>query len=265
VPLTARAKPRVERVVHYVQHNFFAGETFMDLGDVRRRARQWCTETAGRRVHGTTQCRPLEAFVAGEQALLLALATEAFDIPVWSSPKVHRDFHVEVARAIYSAPHHLRGYRVRARRDSKQVKLFFRGELVRVHGVKAPGQRSTNPEDMPSGTEVYATRDLDQLRSMAANEGASIGTYAQVLLDHPMPWTKMRQVYRLLGLVKKWGAERVELACAKALEAETVDVNLVSRILERAKEAAESDVVAETNVVQGRFARDAAEFKVVGR
>jgi hypothetical protein len=75
----------------------------------------------------------------------------------------------------------------------------------------------------------------------------------------------MRQVYRLLGLVKKWGAERVEQACAKALEAEAVDVNLVSRMLERAKEAAEADSVAETNVVQGRFARDAAEFKVVGR
>jgi len=36
---------------------------------------------------------------------------------------------------------------------------------------------------------------------------------------HPaaMPWTKMRQVYGLLGLVNKWGAERVEAACASAL------------------------------------------------
>ena len=30
----------------------------------------------------------------------------------------------------------------------------------------------------------------------------------------------MRQVYRLLGLVKKWGAERVDAACARALDAE---------------------------------------------
>ncbi len=36
-------------------------------------------------------------------------------------------------------------------------------------------------------------------------------------------------------------------------------------MLERVKEAAESDSVTETDVVQGRFARDAAEFKVVGR
>jgi transposase len=262
---TPTDKPRVERVVGYVRQNFFVGETFMDLLDVRRRAEQWCTDTAGHRVHGTTQCRPLEAFVAGERSLLLAVPTDAFDVPVWSSPKVHRDFHVEVARAIYSAPFHLRGHRVRARRDAKLVKLFFRGELVRVHQLKAPGQRSTNPEDMPEGTEVYATRDLDQLRRMAAEHGAAIGIYATILLDTPLPWTKMRQVYRLLGLVKKWGAERVEQACARALEAETVDVGLVGRMLERAKEATEPDSVTATNVVEGRFARDADEFKVVGR
>ena len=38
----------------------------------------------------------------------------------------------------------------------------------------------------------------------------------------------MRQVYRLLGLVKKWGSDRVERACQRALDAEAVDVNLIS-------------------------------------
>ena len=47
----------------------------------------------------------------------------------------------------------------------------------------------------------------------------------------------MRQAYRLLGLVKKWGPEKVELACARALEAEAVNVNLIARMIERATEA----------------------------
>ncbi len=41
----------------------------------------------------------------------------------------------------------------------------------------------------------------------------------------------MRQVYRPLGLVKKWGPGRVDQACHRALEAEAVDVNFVSRML----------------------------------
>jgi hypothetical protein len=70
----------------------------------------------------------------------------------------------------------------------------------------------------------------------------------------------MRQVYRLLGLVKKWGPARVELACRRALDAEAIDVNLVSRMLERTREDAAPDARPDPVVVQGRFARDPAEF-----
>ncbi|MDQ6928967.1 MAG: IS21 family transposase, partial [Actinomycetota bacterium] len=257
---TPTDKPRVERAVPYARNNFFAGETFVDLPDARTRAETWCTDTAGMRIHGTTQCRPLEEFRVQELPLLGSVPDAAFDVPKWSEPKVHRDFHVEVDKALYSAPHHLIGRRLKARRDSTTVKLYLGGELVKVHPRKPPGQRHTDPADMPSGTEIYATRDLDRLQRTAAEHGDAIGVYAVALLDNPLPWTKMRQVYRLLGLVKKWGATRVESACRHALDAEAVDVNLVSRMLERAREDAEPDARPELVVVAGRFARDPSEF-----
>ena len=257
---TPTDKPRVERTVPYVRNNFFVGETFVDLADVGARAETWCATTAGMRVHGTTQCRPAEAFRAEELSLLLALPCGPFDTPRWSEPKVHRDFHVEVDKALYSAPHRFIGRHVKARRDSTTVKLYFRGELVKVHPRKAPGQRSTDPADYPTGKEIYATRDLDRLRRMAADHGDAIGIYAAALLDNPLPWTKMRQVYRLLGLVKKWGAKRVEAACRRALDAEALDVNLVSRMLERGREDAGPDTRPDPVIVAGRFARDPSEF-----
>src|SRR6266508_265061 len=176
-------------------------------------------ENTAPRFHGSTQCRPLEAFRAEEQPLLGCLPGAPFDVPRWSEPQVARDFHVEIDKALYSAPHHLLGRHVRARRDLTSVKLYFRGELVKVHPRKAPGQRCTDPADYPTGKEIYATRDLDRLRRLAAGHGAAIGEYATALLDTPLPWTKMRQVYRLLGLVKKWGASRVDQACRRALDA----------------------------------------------
>ncbi len=259
---TPTDKPRVERTVQYVQQNFFAGETFVDLVDCRARAETWCTTTAGMRIHGTTQCRPIEAFRAEEQPLLVALASGAFDIPRWSDPKVHRDFHVQVDKAIYSVHHHLIGRTLRARLDSTTLKLYLRGELVKVHPRIAPGGRRTDPADMPTGTEIYATRDVDRLQQLARDGGEAIGRYAAALLDTPLPWTKMRQVYRLLGLVKKWGPDRVEEACQRALDAEAIDVNLVSRMIERAMESTEPDSRPDPDpvVVQGRFARDASEF-----
>lgn len=261
---TATDKPKVERTVPYVRRNFFAGEEFRDLADVRVRAETWCTATAGRRIHGTTQLRPIEVFRTEEQPLLLPLPGAPFDVPTWTKPKVHRDFHCEVDRALYSIPHRLVGQRLKARRDSTKVKFYFRGELVKLHPRKPPGQRSTDPTDLPSGKEIYATRDLERLKSMAATHGQAIGAYATAILDTPLPWTRMRQVYRLLGLVKKWGSARVEQACARALEAEAVNVNLVSRMLERARESTPADGAPTANVVQGRFARDPGEFAVRG-
>jgi hypothetical protein len=164
---------------------------------------------------------------------------------------------------LYTVPYTLVGKRLRARADSKTVKFYLDGQLVKVHPRKPRGEHSTDPADFPPGKEIYATRDLAALRRKAAEAGPAIGQYAAALLDHPLPWTRMRQVYRLLSLVKKWGAERVEAACANALEAEAVDVSLVSRMLERAKEKAAHDqdgTALPANVVQGRFSRDASEF-----
>jgi len=98
---TTLSKPRVERQVPHVRRRFFAGENFVDLTDAQRRAEQWCAQGAGMRIHGTTRCRPAEAFTANEQGLLLPAPIAFYDVPVFSHPKVHRDHPVEVLRAIW--------------------------------------------------------------------------------------------------------------------------------------------------------------------
>ncbi|MGI8684438.1 MAG: IS21/IS408/IS1162 family transposase, partial [Acidimicrobiales bacterium] len=261
---TPTDKPRVERCVPYVRRNFFAGEDFIDLADAQRRAEQWCATTAGLRVHGTTQLHPAEVFAVEEAPLLLAAPDGPYDLPTYPTPKVHRDRHIEVAKALYSVPGELIGIRVNVRADAKLIKIFHRGELIRVHPRVAPGKRQTDASDLPSDKTAYAMRDIDHLRRMAADEGAAVGSYADALLGGPLPWTKMRQVYRLLGLVKRWGAGRVDAACAKALEVETVNVGLIERMLERATEAAEAPPAPEAKILPGRFARDASEYAVGG-
>ena len=61
--MTTRDKPKVERVVQYVHAgNFFAGEHFDSLAAAQEAATAWCTKTAGMRIHGTINARPLEVF-----------------------------------------------------------------------------------------------------------------------------------------------------------------------------------------------------------
>ena len=255
-------KPRVERTVPFVRRSFFAGEDFIDLADAQRRAELWCATTAGLRVHGTTQCRPVEVFTAEEQPHLGPAPTEMYDLPIYVTPKVHRDHHIEVAKALYSVPGSLIGQRVEVRADRSLVRVLHHGQLVKIHPRQAPGRRSTDAEDLPAHKTAYAMRYLDRLRRMAASHGDAIGAYASALLEHPLPWTKMRQVYALLGLVKKWGAERVEAACRQALEAEAVNVGLIGRMLERGTEHTTIQPSLPGTVIAGRFARDPQHFAV---
>jgi transposase len=258
--LTAYDKPRVERTVPFVRNSFFAGETFLGLADAQPRAEEWCRVRAGLRIHGTTQCRPAEMFAVEEAPRLKPAPTDVYDLPIYAKPTVHRDHHIEVAKALYSVPGNLIGSEVDARADRNLVRVFHRGALVKVHVRQAPGGRITDPADLPEGKSVYALRDIAYLCRTAAEAGTAVGTYATILADTPLPWTKMRQIYALLGLVKRWGPERVNAACSRALEAEAVNVGLVSRMLERATEAVPIAPPTSTAVPAGRFARDTAHF-----
>jgi transposase len=256
-------KPRVERTVPFVRQSFFAGESFVDLADAQRRAETWCRERAGMRVHGTIQARPAEVFRVEEHPRLHPAPTAPYDVPIYTTAKVHRDHHIEVAKALYSIPGNLIGHRVEVRADRTLVRVFARGQLVKVHPRQASGRRITDPEDLPSEKTAYAMRDLDALRRLAAGHGPAVGAFAAALLDTPLPWTKMRQVYALLGLAKKWGSERVDTACASALEHEAINVGLIGRMLERATENTTTTAAQPPLpgvVVAARFARDAEHF-----
>jgi hypothetical protein len=257
-------KPRVERVVPFARNSMFAGETFVDIDHAQRRAEQWCRSRAGMRIHGTTQCRPAELFALEEQPRLLPAPTSAYDLPIYAVAKVHRDHHIEVAKALYSVPGNLIGARVQVRADRQLVRIFHRGQPVKVHPRAPAGGRVTDPVDLPADKTTYALRDIEHLKRMAAEHGDAIGAYAAAVLEHPLPWTKMRQVYALLGLVKRWGPERVEAACGRALEAEAISVPLVGRMIERATEADETVVARSGSHKPSRFARGPEHFATSG-
>lgn len=252
-------KPRVERIVQYVRGNFFAGEEFVDLADAQSRAQTWCTTTAGLRIHGTIQARPAEVFAEHEAGLLLSLP-EPYDVPIFASVKVHRDHHVEVGKALYSMPTAYIGQQAQARADSRLVKLFVRGQLVKVHPRQPAGGRSTDREDLPAHKTGYAMRDLDRLTKTAHSHGEAVGIYAERILDVDLPWTRMRQVYRLLGLARRYGDQPVNTACERALELDVVSVTKIASMLEKATENTPALQPKAAAAASARFARDPAEF-----
>jgi len=259
-------KPRVENQVPYVRESWFDGETFSSLEEARSHVADWCRNTAGTRIHGTTQKVPRDVFESEEKAAMLPAPAEAFDVPLWvDEAKVHPDHHIQVARALYSVPTVYLRKTVRVRADKKLVKIYFGTELIKVHPRKPPGGRSTDVNDYPVGKAAYALRSVDALLAKAKEKGAHVGTYAERILAGPLPWARMRQAYALLRLCDKYGSGRVEAVCQTALAFDVVDVTRITRMLKSAsKPEPQTSSRRGGNLVQlalPRFARPEEHFE----
>jgi hypothetical protein len=253
-------KPRVERAVQTVRDDCFAGERLQSLEDAAHRARRWALDEFGVRRHSTTHRLPLEHFESVERPQLLPAPTERYDIPLWCEPKVARDQHAQVARALYSLPDAYRGKHLRARADRTTVRFYSGVLLVKTHARVAPGQRSTDPTDFPPEKAAYALRDLDFLKRQAANHGVHVGHLAAILLDSPLPWTRMRRVYALLRLARKFGSARVNEACATALAFEMYDVRRLQRIIETGAKPPAPDSRSATVIPLARYLRPPSQY-----
>jgi hypothetical protein len=122
-----------------------------------------------------TRRRPAEAFAELEAPLLLPAPEVPCQVPAWSEAKVQRDFHVRAQSAFYSVPYGLIGQQVSVRADDALVKVYCRGQVVKVHSRQPAGGRSSDLADFPPGTDVYARRDVDRLARMAAARGEALG------------------------------------------------------------------------------------------
>jgi len=193
--------------------------------------------------------------------MLLPAPTTPYDIPLWSAPKVGRDQLASVAKALYSLPHRYVGHWLTARADAHLVRFYDRHGLVKTHARQPPGGRSIDTQDYPVERSVYALRNVEALRRQAVSAGEVIGQYAAALLDSPLPWTRMRRVYALMGLGRRYGAARVTDACTTALAADMLDVKRLQRMLELAVTAAPASASAGARVLPlARYLRPAHQY-----
>ena len=257
-------KPKVERGIPYARERFFKGGQFNGLTDLRQQAKHWCLEVAGQRVHGTTQRLPLVVFQEEEQSKLLPWDGEPYDVPDWHSATVHPDHHIYYRYALYSAPYSScpPETKLEVRGDRKLVRLYHRGELIKVHPRQPRGGRSTDPDDYPPERTAYTLRSPDYLRRQSAKLGESVGAFADKLLGGPTPWSKLRQAFKVLRLGERYTPSRLNAACEKALAVDLIDVRRLERILMEALEEEAMPVMAASAPPPGRFARPGNVFAI---
>ena len=254
-------KPKVERGVPYARERFFKGGEFKDLADVREQAQRWCSQVAGLRIHGTTRRQPLVVFQDEERQALLPWDGMPYEIADWRNAKVHQDHHIQCQQALYSVPSSLcpPGQKVEVRADSKLVRIYHRGQLIKTHLRQPRGGRATDPADYPAELSAYTTRAPDGIKAKAAELGSAVAEFAERLFDGPLPWARVRQGHKLLRLGERYTPQRLDAACRRALDVDLIDVRRLERILVQALEE-ETTPQAPKSLPEGRFARPGSAF-----
>jgi transposase len=98
-PYTPRHKGKTESGIKYVRSNALKGRRFASLAEQNRHLQQWEQRVADTRIHGTTKRQVGVVFAQVERAALLALPAMRFPCFQEAPRLVHRDGHVEVAKA----------------------------------------------------------------------------------------------------------------------------------------------------------------------
>lgn len=257
---TPEHKGKVENGVRYVKRNFLAGETFLDIDDANRQVKIWVMEIAGLRDHGTIHEQPIARFER-ERDELLRLPDEPFELLSVRMLKLHPDCHVEINGSYYSAPHTLIGKTFEVHVYERVVQIYNGVELLVTHGrAKHRGERITLNEHYPPEKVIYLMRTPSYCIKRSEEIGESCAQIARRLFSE-RPLDQLRSVQHIVGLTDKYGPERVEAACARALHYGDGRYRRIKGILESGLDMQMPK--AEKKPVSPRsyeFARGATEF-----
>ena len=151
---------------------------------------------------------------------LSPLPAQRWQWVTFKTVKAHIDYHVEVDAHRYSVPHSLVGLALEARITDALVELLHRGQRVACHARSARrGGFTTVDEHMPAAHRAHKQWTPDRLIHWGNGIGTNTGQFVTQLLQRfRHPEHGYRSCLGLLSLAKRYGPQRVEAACALALE-----------------------------------------------
>lgn len=175
-----------------------------------------------------------ELFEELDKPCLKPLPVQRYEFSEWKiGARVNVDYHVEFQNHFYSVPYNHRGREVDIRATATMV------EILLNHGRIASHRRShkrfgytTVFDHMPRSHQKH----LEWTPSRIIDWGKKIGSAAAELLERimnerPHPEQGYRACLGIIRLEKRYGRERVEKACARALRCQRCTYRSVESIL----------------------------------
>ncbi|AIO71740.1 MULTISPECIES: IS21 family transposase [Pseudomonadota] len=220
-PRKPQDKAKVEVAVQIVERWILArlrNHRFFSLAELNRVIAQLVGDL-NQRPFKKLEGNRREWFERLDRPVLRPLPARRYQIAAFIKCRVNIDYHVEIDHHYYSVPHKLVRQEVDVRVTRHSVEILHGGKRVAAHArSRLKGKHTTVAEHMPAAHRAH----LEWSPGRLLNWGASIGPGAAAIVNHlltnrPHPEMGYRACLGLLSLARKYGNERLEAACQRAL------------------------------------------------
>lgn len=229
-------KSKVEVGVQIVQRFILAAlrhRTFFSLAEANSAIRErleLLNSRPFRKLPGTRKGR----FKEIDRPAMLPLPETPYEYADWIKARVHMDYHVEVQHHFCSVPHRLVREELDVRYTETIVECFFNRKRVASHArSQLKGKHTTRPEHMPRAHLEFAEWTPERFISWATKTGPETARAIEnVLSRRTYPEHGFRSCMGIISLGKRYGQERLEAACERALLIKGVNYKSIKSILE---------------------------------
>ena len=231
-----RDKAKVESGVLQVSRWILArlrNETFFSLRELNESIRKLLGELNERplKVLGISR---RELFERVDRPALRPLPRTPYEFAEWKHVRVAPDYHVELEGHYYSVPYQLLRQQLQLRATAWTVEVFHKGKRVAAHHRdRRKAKHSTLTEHMPKAHQAYLEWTPTRLVQWAEKTGrATAELVAAILCGRVHPQQGFRSCLGLMRLGDRYGAERLEAACQRALAIQGLSYKSVKSILD---------------------------------
>jgi transposase len=175
----------------------------------------------------------LSLFTEIERPALRPLPPNPYEFALWSTAKVNIDYHLEVDRHYYSVPYRFVGETCDLRLTASVVEIFLRGRRIASHlRSYKRGGFTTDPSHMPESHRRHLEWTPSRIVNWAKETGPATAEFAEgVLESRPHPEQGYRSCLGIMRLGRRYGSDRLEAACKRALTVRAFSYRSVESIL----------------------------------
>jgi transposase len=215
-----RDKAKVENAVLCVERQIIASlryRTFTSLSEINQALKSALIAYNAKSFQKLAGSR-LSFFQALDKPALKPLPPHRYEWSEWRQVKVHMDYHIVFDKHYYSVPYRLIGQLLKVRATSTLIECYFNLTKVACHRRAYRSGFTTLKEHMPSHHQNLPDASVQYFIDKAALVGPQTQLYVDELMKHrAFPQQAFRACQGILKLGQRYGQERLESACKRAL------------------------------------------------